>query len=138
MNAAWISAILLGGAALITAGITAWTTVRERRVRDRKQQGEVTLTVEQTKQVAAQAASINNADRIATERWWQEQFNTVRDELVIEQQWRRRMTSYIRRHQPWDEQAQQMLKDCGMPIPPPPKLDVQEFHDDDSADDASA
>lgn len=131
MTTALLSALLLGGAALLTAVWNAWSNWQERKERREKQQGEVTLTDRQAEQVAAQAASLNTADIIKIGQLWQEQFNAVRAELSIEQRWRKRVTKYIRRHQPWDEEMERIAKENNWPISAAPRIDLTGEDDDD-------
>ena len=117
---------------------TAWN-IWERK---KKSPGEVELTAEERKNVAAQAAKINSEERIETERWWKEQFDAVKeelrqtrekaaDELEIERKWRARITKYIRRHQPWDIEMERIARENNWPISPAPRIDLTGEDDDD-------
>lgn len=123
-------ALFLGAGGLLTGLYTLWSNIQDRKVDQLDKQSKVELTEEQKKQVAADAASINSREQRETERWWLEQFELVKKELRTERRWRRRVTDYIKEHQPWDVQAQQKLNEHGVPIPPPPTLDLDDIERD--------
>lgn len=120
-----------GGLGLLSFIYTLYKDIRDRRHREETQEGEVKLSQKTMDKVAAEAASLNTADIIKIGQLWQEQFNAVREELAIEQRWRKRVTKYIRRHQPWDIKMEQIAKEHNWPIDPAPRIDLTGEDDDD-------
>jgi len=125
MNATLIVSLVLGiGGGL--SGVYAFVnSVRDRSRTVKQQEGDITLTSEQRNKIAAEAAQINATAAIAQQDWWQEQFKAVVAELEKERRWRRRVTRYIRNHEPWDELAEAKLEASGVKdMPPRPALDL--------------
>lgn len=122
----WLSAILAlgGGGGIITTLYTLVTGWRDRAAAKRKDEADTELTAGQLVEVRAEASKVNTEERIETERWWKEQFDAVKDELLVERKWRRRVTKYIKAHQPWDELAQVRLREAAIHLPPPPTLEI--------------
>lgn len=125
--------LLLGGAGLgiLSFIYTIYKDFRDRRLHQEQGRAGVILTKTQEREVAAQAASLNTADIIKIGELWQAQFEAVRKELVIEQLWRKRVTKYIRRHQPWDLEMERIAKENNWPISPAPRIDLTGEDDDD-------
>lgn len=126
MSTTLIVSLVLALGAAFTTGFNVYDQIRNKRREHAKLTGEIQLSRGQYDELAAKAAQITSQERIETERWWKEQFDAVRDELTIEQRWRRRVTTYIREHTPWDMKAYEELKKAGIDIPPPPILEVNE------------
>ena|SRR5436190_23894875 len=130
MNSTTITvSILLGLAALATSVFAMVTQIRDRGRNVRTQQGNIdklegAIKLDETERdrIAAEAAQINADQRIATERWWKEQFDAVKTELVEEQRARRRLSEWAAEHQTWDEMAWQLARKTDPHYPPPPKL----------------
>lgn len=129
MSATLIVSLLLGGSALVTGAWSIFTQIRDRGRNIQKQQGDIKIDEKTYERIAAEAAQIGSDQRIATERWWKEQFDAVKAELVTEQNWRREMSKRLRRHQPWDDHMYREAQKAGWDVEPPPKLDP----DDDVA-----
>lgn len=111
----WISLVLGLGGSLGTA-FTVYTKIKDRGLEQEKRTGEVKLDKASYDKIAAEAARINSEKQIEQERWWKDQFEAVkvqnkemRDELDEEGKFRRRITRYIRNHEPWDELAEAKL-----------------------------
>lgn len=119
-----VVALIMGGSGLLSAGWTLYVAIRDRKNLKQKQSGEILLNREQQRHIAAEAAKINSDERIATERWWKEQFDAVKAELVKERQGRARIVRSIRQHQPWDQMVQQKLAELGLHVSHPPALDL--------------
>jgi len=131
MNATLIVSFVLGiGGGL--SGVYAFAnSVRDRVRTVRKQEGDITLTDEQRNKIAAEAAQINATAAIAQQEFWQKQFQSVVTELEKERKWRRRVTRYIRNHEPWDELAETKLEECGITdMPQRPLLEMGEEEDE--------
>lgn len=141
MNATlWVS-IVLGSGSLLTSLYAVWTQIRNRKLNDIKKEGEVELDSAAYGEIANRAAKINSEERIETERWWKEQFDAVKvelketkDELSIERLWRRTVSRYIRRHQPWDDRMVDIARQHNWPIESPPKLDFNEGFTEEDLD----
>ena len=125
----WISLVLGAGGALGTL-FTVWTKFRDRKLEREKQQGDIKLSQASYNEIASRAAQINSQERIETERWWKEQFDAVkqelketREDLGEEREWRRKTTSRLRAHQPWDDKQLMKNPESG---PPPPLLDDED------------
>ena len=93
----------LGAGGAITGAWAVATQWRDRYRRQAKQEGEIRLDDTTRIRIAAEAAQINSDERIATEKWWKEQFDAVKAELVEEQQWRRSMARQLKPHRAWDQ-----------------------------------
>lgn len=122
--------ILLGLAALATSVFAMVTQIRDRGRNIRKQQGDIdklegAIKLDETERdkIAAEAAQINADQRIATEKWWKEQFDAVKTELVEEQRARRHLSAWATEHQVWDEKAWLLARKTDPHYPPPPKLE---------------
>lgn len=130
--------IALGIAALVTSIFTVVTQIRDRGRSVRKQesdiaslQGKIELDETTRDRLAAEAAQINADQRIATEKWWKEQFDAVKDELVEEQAARRtasktiaHLTKWATEHQSWDQSAWKQAQKTDPDFPAPPKLET--------------
>jgi hypothetical protein len=130
MNTTLIASLVLGVGSLSTAFYAVITQVRDRARSVRKQESGIAIDEQTFERIKAEAAQVGSDQRIATERWWKEQFDAVKAELVTEQEWRREMSKRLRRHQPWDDHMYREAAMAGWNIEPPPKLDPE---DDDSA-----
>lgn len=126
-----LSSLLLGGGALVTAGWGIVTSRQAKKERDEKRPLEIQLSEEQRRQVADEANAQQNEKRIATERWWKEQFDAVRRELTVERRWRRAITKTMRAHAPWDLLVEAKFRELNIEIPVPPPLDVDDFIEDE-------
>lgn len=129
MNTTVLS-LLLGSGAFLTAGFGIITQVRDRGRSVRKQetdieqiQGSIKLDETTRQRLAAEAAQINSDERIATEKWWKEQFDAVKSELVTEQGLRRRLSKWASEHQEWDKRAWKLALETDPNYPPPPELE---------------
>lgn len=132
MNSSLLALLLGGGALGILSFIyTVIKDVVNRKYNQQSKAGEIQLSKKTLDKVAAEAASLNTADIIKIGQLWQEQFEAVRAELAIEQKWRRRVTKYIRRHQPWDIEMEKVARDHNWPISPAPRIDLTAEDDDD-------
>lgn len=130
MTAALIVSIVLGFGGSLTAVITAWFTIRDRRQAREKKTGEIRLDKVSYDEIASRAAKINSDERIEIERWWKEQFDAVklelretRVELEREKNARRKVTKWAKQHQQWDQDAYQLALHTDVNYPPPPLLD---------------
>lgn len=56
-------------------------------------------------------------------RWWQEQIDALRSDLVEEQVARRKLTAWAYQHQPWDARAWHKALESDPEFPPPPTLE---------------
>lgn len=128
----WIS-IFLGAGGAVGALFTVWTQIRDRKQDRAKKQGSILLDQASYDEIAARAASINSEDLRKVGEFWQQQFDAVkqeneelRSEIDIERRFRRRITRYIRNHEPWDELAESRLAENQIEMPPRPTLDVLE------------
>lgn len=124
MSAATVTSILLGAGGSLTGIYAVLNQVRDRRRHVVKQEGEIQLNDTTRVRIASEAAQINSDERIATERWWKEQFDAVKDELVEEQTLRRRLTKWAKAHQEWDQQAWTLALKSDPLTPGPPQLEI--------------
>lgn len=122
---------LLGAGALLVSGIGAATTWRGRHAHQRlenasasKAEGEAGVSVEDKKKIAAEAAKINSDERIETERWWKEQFDAVKAQLLVEFRWRRKVTEILKAHAAWDRRTIAEMRRHNLHVTDPPPLDV--------------
>jgi hypothetical protein len=129
MSAGMVSAILLGLAALVTSVWGIYTQSRDRDLSASDKRGKIQLDDTTRTRLAAEAAQINSDERIATERWWKEQFDAVKAELVQEQRLRRegdvevrRLTVWANEHQRWDQNTWELARQVDPACPPPPVL----------------
>jgi hypothetical protein len=130
MSATLIVSILLGLAAFSTSVFGVITQARDRSRSVRRQEGDIDkiqagikLDETERERIAAEAAQINADQRIATERWWKEQFDAVKTELVEEQRLRRRLSIWASQHQEWDKRAWTLALEADPTYPPPPTLE---------------
>lgn len=123
MSSTLIVSLLLGVAALATSVFGVVTQIRDRGRSVRKQEGDIKLDETTRERLAAEAAQINADQRIATERWWKEQFDAVKTELVAEQTARRRLTKWANLHQEWDQSAWKQAIQTDPEFPAPPQLE---------------
>ena len=144
-----IASLLLSISGVLAGLFAVYTQMRDRRRSIHRQQSEIdklekTIELDETtrQRLSAEAAQIGAEQRIATERWWKEQFDAVKDELVEEQKIRRKeqasrraeqasmrnLSRWADEHQRWDERAWKLAVKTDPDYPPPPKLDhaVQE------------
>jgi len=134
----WVS-ILLGLGGALGALFTVWTQIRDRRQTKAKAVGQIKLDQASYNEIAARAASINSEDLRKVGEFWQGQFDAVKEEnkeirkeLDTERRFRRRITKYIRNHEPWDELAENKLAEANrllpgqFEMPPRPGLDLEE------------
>jgi len=125
MNATLGVSLILGVGGGLSGVYAFVNSIRDRGRDVKKQEGDITLTSEQRNKIAAEAAQINATAAIAQQDWWQAQFKAVVTELEKERRWRRRVTRYIRNHEPWDELAEAKLEAFGIKdMPPRPTLDL--------------
>jgi hypothetical protein len=129
----WISLVLgagggIGGILAVVTRIVEWRRNRE------KAEGEIQLGKASYDEIAVRAAKINSEERIQTERWWKEQFDAVKEQLIetnkqlqAEKKWRRRTTQRLREHLPWDKEQ---YDNCPQHGPPPPLLADDEDEED--------
>ena len=127
MDATLIVSLVLGVGGGLSGVYAFINSIRDRPRDVIKKEGDIYLTSEQRKKIAAEAAQINSADAIAQQNWWRAQFEAVTVELEKERKWRRRVTRYIRNHEPWDELAENKLHECGITDMPPRPI----FEDDE-------
>lgn len=124
MSATLIVSLALGAIAVLTSAYGIYTQVKDRSRSVAKQEGSIALDDTTRTRIAAEAAQINSDERIATERWWKEQFDAVKGELVEEQRLRRRLTKWATEHQEWDQRAWTLALHADPNYPGPPQLDV--------------
>lgn len=117
----WVS-IILGSGGLLGALFTVWTQLRDRKQTSRKMQGEIRLDAASYEEIATRAASINSEDLQKVGKFWQEQFDAVKDdnkeireELDRQKRWRRKITTRLRVHQDWDHHAFHTHPELGQP-----------------------
>lgn len=129
MSAGMISAILLGLAAFLTSVWGVYTQARDRDLSATDKRGKIQLDDTTRTRLAAEAAQINSDERIATERWWKEQFDAVKTELVEEQRLRRsgdieihRLKTWANEHEDWDRNTWNLALQVDPTCPPPPVL----------------
>lgn len=123
MSATAITSLLLGAGGTVTGVYAIFTQLRDRGRSVRKQEGEIGLDEKTRGKIIAEAAQINSDERIATERWWKEQFDAVKGELVEEQRLRRRLTRWAKLHEAWDQQAWTLALETDPMYPAPPTLE---------------
>lgn len=110
-----------GGLSLILTMFDKW---RNRKFNKLKEESSIKLDDATYTEIASRAARINSADRISIETWWKVQFESVKEDLAEEQDWRRRAIKRWHDHKRWDdEQAQRLRELSGEPIEPAPSLD---------------
>lgn len=126
MSATLTISILLGLAALATSVFGIVTQVRDRGRSVARQEAQIELDETTRIRLAAEAAQIGEDQRIATERWWKEQFDAVRVELVSEQRRVRRLSKWAAEHQVWDTGAWERAVKTDPTYPPPPILDPED------------
>lgn len=124
MNTLWAIFLGAGGSAgLLSLAYTAYKDRRDRRLVEEKQEGEIKIDSVMEKRIAAEAAQISSDVAIAQQTWWKTQFDAVRQELTQEQMMRRRLTTWAKAHQSWDETAWMLAVQSDPDYPPPPKLE---------------
>lgn len=132
----WVS-VLLGAGGTIGGLLTAFSRISDWRRNKEKKEGEIKLDQASYDEIATRAASINAEDFRKAGEFWQSQFDAVkaenkeiREELRIEQLFRKRITKYIRNHEPWDELAEARLIAAKIEMPPRPTLTFDETDDE--------
>jgi superfamily I DNA and/or RNA helicase len=110
-----------GGLSVIFTVVDKW---RNRKFTKLKEEGSVKLDEATYTEIASRAAKINTEDRIKIEKWWKEQFETVKRDLAEQQRWRRRAVRRWQEHKQWDDkQALRIHELTGQPVDPAPSLD---------------
>lgn len=115
---------LLGAGGGLSVIFTAADRWRNRKFNKIKESSSIKIDEGTYAEIAARAARINSEDRIEIEKWWKEQFESVKGDLAEQQAWRRRATRRWHEHKIWDDaQAQRLHELSGEAIEPAPSLD---------------
>ena len=124
MNTFWAIFLAVGGGSGIgSLGYTVYKDHRDRRIEQRRQEAGIAIDEVTEKRIIAESSQINSDVAIAQQTWWKEQFDLVRKELTQEQAMRRRLTTWAREHQTWDQMAWELALKTDPTYPAPPKLD---------------
>lgn len=126
-----IVTLILGSGVLGTSIWALVNSIRTRKITDAKQVVGVELDKATTDRIAAEAAKIGAEERIARERWFNDQIAELRSDLSEErhaaQRWRERLIAFedffFSKHVPWDRDMMALARQHNWPIDPPPSLD---------------